>query len=183
MSGPRPLFLCGFSGSGKSTVGPILARMLNLRFVDLDHVITKRAGRSIEQIFAEYGERRFRVLERQEIMRRIMTGKRPAVVALGGGALHNNEVIQLLKRSGILIYLSCSVREIYRRLKQHSDRPMLANSAISGREEIMSRISGLLTKRKPKYCQADLRVSTTNKTPRKVVQIIKAGLARNYDFI
>ena len=179
----RHIFLCGFSGSGKSTVGAILASRLSLRFVDLDVQIEKAAGKSIITIFQMDGERQFRLLERRMISEFLNSQEPRSVLSLGGGALHSDQIIQNLKDGGILVYLSCAVIEIDRRLRRLNDRPMLAVSRSQSRTDRIERIKKLLNSRKGKYTQADIKISTTNRTPAQVVGLILKQLKQNYGFV
>ncbi len=101
---PKRILLTGFRGSGKSTVGRILAKELGLRFVDADEVFQKREGRSISEFVKEFGWEAFRAKER-EIMRE-MSDEEGVVIALGGGAVTHEEEMELLKREGLCVWLS-----------------------------------------------------------------------------
>lgn len=161
------IFLIGFSGSGKSTVGPILARRLKLGYHDTDVTIEKRARRTIRQIFAGNGERFFRELERKLIIS-LAAKRKASVIALGGGALQSGKNISLIKSSGKLIYLSCSIREICRRIRKTVDRPML-DIRKPGESAQRAQVVKLMNQRRKQYALADLTVSTTNRTPAQAV--------------
>lgn len=168
----RHISLIGFSGSGKSTVGPLLAKKLGLRFVDIDRLIEKKYGATILKIFAREGERGFRRLESRMIEQMFTGSKRAAVFALGGGAFVTKENRSLIQNCSTVIWLSCSVREIDRRLSSKNNRPMLSVRPLSGqskREARLARITALLSKRLPTYHHADLRVATTNRTTHQIV--------------
>jgi len=169
------VFLIGFSGSGKSTVGPLLASMMKLPFNDLDGVIEKQTGRSVTDIFADTGEKAFRRMELIQLKRLLSKG-RGGVVALGGGAYENESVRALTKKLGTTVYLSCAARELYRRLRTSDDRPLLNIMSRSGEtpaEARMRRINTLLKKRLANYRRADFIVSATNKTPSQVVKHLR----------
>ncbi len=148
------LFLCGMPGSGKSTVGRHLAEKLGLPFSDLDRLIEEKAGTSIPEIFEKKGEPAFRQLERKLLLG-IPDGE-PAVIALGGGALQDQQVVDEVKRKGVLIFIDASVSVLSRRLSGKSGRPLLRQTG----KEIRSRIEELLGKRRKYYTQSHITVQT-----------------------
>jgi shikimate kinase len=178
---PGNIFLLGFSGCGKSTIGPLLAERLQRRFVDSDAEIERRAGRPVGAIFEDRGEAAFRKLE-TEVLRELTAESCDMVVALGGGAVTVPCNRRMINRSGVSIYLSCSVRELERRLRGTTDRPLLA---ISNRQACSSlrrirqeRIAYLLSKRRHLYRASDFTVATTNRSPRETVDEIIVKLRR-----
>jgi shikimate kinase len=178
----KHIFLIGFSGSGKSTLGPQLARRLKAKFYDIDTMIEKRCGKSIAQIFDDDGEDVFRRLESQTIIELLKYGKSRMVIALGGGALQRRKNRDAVKRNGLVVYLSCSVGQIYRRVKDKADRPLLrVNPAKekTTRQAVIRRIKDLLEQRKPIYAQADIKVSTTSKS---VAETLKELQRRILDY-
>jgi len=172
---PKRVFLVGFSGSGKSTVGKKLAGLLGWSFVDVDAVIAAKEHRSVPCIFAAGGERYFRRLERQEIERAVRRKGR-AIIALGGGAFQSGANRLMIRRAGTVVYLSCSAREIIRRLRKLSNRPML-----EGADSRKKRVQELLRNRKPYYSLADMTIRTTGKAPARVVREIRIMLMRCRD--
>ena len=163
----KHIFLIGFSGSGKSTIGSRLARLLETEFHDTDMLIEQRCGKPIDRIFSDDGEDAFRQLESQVIDELINRNEPRMVVALGAGAFEERKNWNVVKRHGIVIYLSCSLREIYKRLKEKTDRPLLRVSPAKGetqRQAVLKRIKDLLGQRKRIYAQADIRISTTNRS-------------------
>jgi len=173
------IFLIGFSGSGKTTVGTLLARHLGRSFLDTDALIEKQAGMSIRDIFASNGEPEFRRLE-EKVITELAAQTRPEhVVALGGGAFENATNRRTTAAAGRIVYLSCSAREIHRRLKLHTDRPLLQPDRAgerAGRPELHKKIASLLATRRNNYRKAELTVSTTNRTPANVVKLIRYKL-------
>lgn len=160
------IFLVGFSGSGKSTLGRALASRLKCRFFDLDAYIEKRAGMSISRIFGTAGEAAFRRFEK-EFLLGLLAGQKPGVVALGGGAFESAGIRALTQRRGVSVYLSCSLRELYRRLCNKSDRPLLnvvPHSRETLRQARLRRMRELLNTRLANYRRADFIVSTSDKT-------------------
>jgi shikimate kinase len=154
------IFLTGFSGSGKSTIGPLLANSLGYEFIDLDQTIEKHAGKTITRIFAEYGEEYFRNLEHQFL--KGLVEQNNLVISLGGGVLENNLSYKLIKESGTLVYLKSPSKTLARRLYNKTDRPLLKgqNGQKLSREEIEDKISTILSKREPQYESADITVHT-----------------------
>lgn len=180
---PKKIFLVGFSGSGKSTVGPMLAKRLRYGFVDTDGMIARKAGKSIVMIFAEDGEKAFRAVE-TEVIREIadMDGV-PMVVALGGGAFVRTENRELIESAGVAVYLECSVREIERRMRYLTDRPLLAVRLKRGESINQAgkrRIRELMEKRRHYYGMADITVSTTKRTPREAAREVVRRLEGRY---
>jgi shikimate kinase len=166
----KHLFLIGFSGSGKSSVGPILARLMRRRFVDLDSLIARSQRMRIADIFRLKGERYFRALERQILERELSSSRKRLVIALGGGAYQDGAIRSRALRSGVVVFLSCAKSEIYRRLKDRTDRPLLNVRPRSGqtvRQARLEKIAQMLTARRANYRRADMIVSTTNRTPEK----------------
>ena len=145
------LYLVGMMGSGKSTVGPLLAKALGYRFLDADAVISQAAGCSIPEIFARDGEEGFRLLERQVLQQ--LSQWHSLVVATGGGIVTVPANWGEL-RQGVVIWLDVAEEELLRRLlADPGGRPLLAGHDPAGR------LHALLEQRQPLYGQADLRVS------------------------
>ena len=171
------LFLVGFSWSGKTTVGRALARRLGRRFVDTDEEITRLTGLPVPAVFRQRGETAFRTLERRVIRELLNGASRPMVIALGGGALLDRRNRELVRRTGSIVWLTCSQREIYRRLRDKLDRPLLAVRPQRGETyavAVRRRIAELMADRLPGYRLADLRVSTTGKTVAEIVDTLIA---------
>jgi len=166
------LFLVGPPGSGKSTVGPLLAAELGLAFHDLDAAITTGASRSIEEIFSVDGEAAFRDLE-QRTLEGLVRGP-PAVIALGGGAVLTPEVRALLRRGGDVIWLRNPVETLHERLIQTDlgTRPLLQG------EPLMTRLSTLEAQRRWLYERvADAMVDAAAGTDQVVQRIVGAWCA------
>lgn len=124
---PAHVYLCGLSGSGKSTTGALLAGSLGLPHVDLDTEIERAAGQSIRQLFENAGEQAFRALELQAL-RRVASGPR-AVVSLGGGAVTSRAARDVLRRSGDVLWLDAPVELLAGRLTGDATRPLLAGAS------------------------------------------------------
>jgi shikimate kinase len=161
------IYLAGFMGSGKSTIGHLLADRLGWHFVDLDTEIESRARKSIFEIFEAQGEAEFRKLEREmmrEKVRAIECG-RPTVVALGGGAIMKPENFALLENNGITIWLDCPLDIVRRRVEPASHRPLARDSEAFAR---------LYEARRESYSRADYRISIESDDPAVSVQAVLA---------
>ncbi len=173
----KHIFLTGFMGSGKSTIGPVLAQALGFGFVDLDEEIESREEQSIEEIFQVAGEPHFRSLERQYLQRFIE--ERSSVFALGGGTVTIEGLLQDLKRNGILVYLKTDAEELVARLQGHTHRPLLRGK--DGRSlsevELHKRIDLLLQERIVYYRQADIIIETTRQPVETVLESVLKALA------
>jgi len=153
--------LVGFMGSGKSTVGPQLARRMGRPFVDLDEVIVADAGRSVAEIFSSEGEAGFREREARCLQRALE--RKGSVVAVGGGAPMRDENWVRIRDGNCVVALIAEPDELARRLTGSTDRPMLQPGAPSV-------IASLLPRRLPRYLEADLVVKTDGIDPEGVAQ-------------
>ena len=156
------VFLAGFMGSGKSTIGPILANTLGWNLYDLDKVIEKKYGRKIADIFFEKGEAAFRIIER-EVLREISSGNN-LIISLGGGTMTDQENINFMKKKGKIIFLEAKAESFYQRLRFKTDRPILKgkDEELLSPEELKKRITEILAYRKKFYEQADMSLKTDN---------------------
>ncbi len=163
----KHLVLIGLSGSGKSTVGPLIAERLNRPFVDTDTEIERRVGKTISEIFAHDGEPVFRAWE-ERIVRQILAAQEPAVVALGGGAVTQSSVRQELRVSSFQVYLRAEIRTLAERLEDDKTRPLLVAAP---RDE---QLRNLFDGRRVHYEQAELTVDIAGKTPSTIADEIVA---------
>jgi shikimate dehydrogenase len=143
--GKSNIVLCGFMGSGKTTIGRKLARALTCEFIDADQYLEAREGKSISAIFDESGESGFRDIETD--CARELSEKTGCVIALGGGAVLRPENVELYKKNGILIHLNTPFYRIVQNLSRDTSRPLL-----QGDKEKQTRT--LYQKRKPIYAAA-----------------------------
>jgi shikimate kinase len=159
-----PIFLVGFMGSGKSTVGRIVATRLGWTFADLDRVIAEQAGATIAEIFAREGEEAFRHRETEAI--RGATALRRTVVATGGGAACREPNLSLILSAGPVVALSVTPEEAVRRTRGPGGRPLLPGGA-SGPDRLRA-AEALLRDREPFYARAHARVETEGRSPETV---------------
>lgn len=160
----RRIVLTGFMGSGKSTVGPLLAQRLGWRFVDADDVIVAETGMAIAEFFARHGEAAFRERERETIAR--LAGEDVLVLALGGGAIEDAQTRALLRNEPgtLLVHLEVTLETARVRCGGTEDtRPVLADEA---------RLAARYEKRLPLYREAHLTVVTDELTADGVVEAV-----------
>ncbi len=182
-SRPIRIYLNGFMGSGKSTVGPLLASKLGWSFVDLDDRIISTIEMPISRYFKEAGEAAFRVVEKEELVSTMELQK--YVVAVGGGALCNQHNLDWALQHGIVVYLEIPTEALIKRLKdEFVTRPMLRGEDGQMLDDfsLSQRISGLLETRRPFYEQSHLIINTKGKsagiTAKKIVEELKAHASK-----
>lgn len=163
----QPVFLCGMMGAGKSTVGRTLAKTLQVPFFDLDQMIEDHEKQTIPEIFEAGGEEAFRKIERQLLI--AQTDEMEGVLALGGGALQNQLIVDHIKLNGWLVYLNPPVETIIARLSDKSGRPMISDHDTN---ELKERIHTLINERAPFYNQAHVTVKTATLTPEETADLI-----------
>lgn len=157
----KNIILCGFMGCGKSTVGKLLAKKLGMTFVDMDAYIEEKAGMTVKEIFAGFGESHFRDLEHQACIDLNATGNK--VIGAGGGTLTFDRNTKVLKENGTVVFLEVSYEILCERLKNDTARPLLH---CENRNE---KIKELLEARTPIYKSvADITING-NLVPNKVV--------------
>jgi shikimate kinase len=149
------LYLVGFMGCGKSTIGQVLAEQLGWPFFDVDAEIEAAEGTSIAQIFDERGEAAFRDLETKMIHKRVKQVQIgiPGVIVLGGGAFVQPNNFELLENNGVTVWLDCPLEIVRRRLGDDNTRPLARNP------EMLAR---LYEDRRPLYSRADFRIEISD---------------------
>lgn len=159
----KPIYLIGFMGSGKTTIGKELAACLNQEVIDTDEEIVKRENKNINDIFAQHGEGYFRSLESLILIE--MDG-RAGVITTGGGIVINPENRKRLSETGIVFFLYTSPEEIFKRIEKDHSRPLL-----KGDKKRL--IRELYEKRMPLYIEtAHVIIDTTNKDKAEIIQEI-----------
>lgn len=161
MINKKLIYLAGFMGAGKSTIGSILANALGMEFYDLDKLIEQKCGKKITVIFRDEGESSFRNTE-TEILKEV-SKKNSAVISLGGGTMISERNLDIMKSTGIIIYLSASLESVYKRLRFKRDRPVLnlgeGEDQIT-KEMFLAQVKNLFELRKPYYERADIIIDT-----------------------
>ena len=167
------IYLSGFMGTGKTTVGKLLAQRLGFRFIDSDAEIEKKYSMQIKDIFSELGEERFRQMEREFI-----EGGHPAhncVVSCGGGLVCRGDMPELVKSKGVSVVLFSTPEEIFARVCKNDKRPLLKV------EDPLGRIKQLLAERAPFYMRSGVSIATEKdiqKTVEHVLRIYKRHTAQ-----
>jgi shikimate kinase len=151
---PRNLVLTGFMGTGKTTVGKRIASVLDLRFIDSDEEIVRRAKMTIPQIFEQFGETGFRHLE--SVICRWLSSCSDVVISTGGGMLVNVQNLGVMSKTGLVVCLNASPEVIRERLQVSNNRPLKANWEV------------LYEQRRSAYAAIPYQIETTGKTPDEV---------------
>ncbi|HXX28518.1 MAG TPA: shikimate kinase [Terriglobales bacterium] len=166
----RVIFLIGFMGAGKTTVGRVLAARLGWPFEDLDDRIQSREARTIEQIFRVEGEAGFRIVEREAIRELISNlGPLPRVVALGGGSFAQPDNATLIEGlAAPVVFLDGSAEELFRRCEREGrERPLRRDA---------EQFSALYDERRPSYLKATCRIDTDGKDPGMIAAEVACSL-------
>ena len=164
--------LIGMPGGGKSTIGKLLARRLELNFVDVDATIERESGCTIADLFGQEGEPAFRQHEADALSRLVRTG--PSVIATGGGAVLSGASRELLRSETFPVYLFAPPAELWRRVRKNSRRPLLRVA------DPYARLCELFEQRHGLYCEvAALTVETGRSSLRSAVEDILARLQRS----
>jgi shikimate kinase len=160
------IVLIGYRGTGKSTVGRLLAARLGRELVSTDAEIVKRAKRTIPEIVAQEGWEYFRNLE-SDICKELATRDK-LVIDTGGGAILRAQNVEALKKNGTLFWLTASVETITRRIGGNNQRPSL-----TGTKSFLDEIQEVLRQRTPKYqAAADHRIATDNRSINQLVETL-----------
>lgn len=162
------IFLIGFMGTGKSTIGSYLAQTFHKTLLEMDEVIVQREGMSIPDIFADKGESYFRSKETALLSE--CQAKNNLVISCGGGTAMLEENVAIMKQQGVVILLSATPETIFQRVGQDSNRPVL-----NGRRSVEG-IQELMNQRLPNYlAAADAVISTDNKSTEEIsLEIIRS---------
>ena len=165
---PKTIVLVGLMGAGKTSVGRLLAKRLDLEFIDADDEIEQAARCSIEQIFESHGEAEFRDGERR-VIARLLTGP-THVLATGGGAFMRKETRDAIRGRGISVWLRADLDLLLRRVSRRKNRPLLRN------ENPRQTLEKLIEERYPVYAEADIVVDSGDQPPGTIVDTVIESL-------
>ena len=173
MAGAGNLFLIGMMGAGKTTVGRLLARRLRLRFLDSDHEIERRCGVKVPTIFDIEGESGFRLRESQTLAE--LTALEGIVLATGGGAVLAEENRRCLAARGTVVYRSARPEDLFERVRQDRNRPLLATA------DPLARLRDLHAQRDPLYrAIADVVIDSGRLSIQAVTRTLAEELAQRW---
>lgn len=160
----KSIFLCGFMGCGKTTIGKILAKRTGREFIDMDKYIEEKENMTVSQIFETHGEDYFRDVEHQVCKE--LSEKQDLIVATGGGALTFQRNVEVIRKSATVLLISVPVEVISKRLKNDTTRPLLQRP---DKEEAMRE---LYNKRLPIYTDAATVIVNGTGHPKAVAKLI-----------
>lgn len=163
------VFLIGFMGSGKTTLGSRLARKMDYDFVDMDQLIEETAGMSVHEIFAEHGEEVFRKWEHDILLE--LSHREKVVVSTGGGAPCFGNMMSIMKSLGQTVYIKLSPEALKNRLIQSkNERPLISGKS---EQELLTFITTLLEEREIYYNQAKFIIDGISLTPDQLAKHLK----------
>ena len=170
------IFLTGFMGSGKSTIGKRLGLRLGVKFIDTDEQIESDVGMEIRQMFATEGETWFRKIE-EDTVASIISHHHTNIISLGGGTLLSPTTVERILTNGKLIYIKSDPVEIWNRIKHSTRRPLLRHDGEEWSREIyLKRMEVLMQEREPGYLQAHLILDRDGKEVDGIVDEIILNL-------
>ncbi len=168
-------------GAGKSRIGRTLAAEWNWPFYDTDALIEQETGRTIMQLFEEKGEPFFREKE-AEVVSRVSTEAYPAVISLGGGALMQKESYQIIRDSGLLIYIKSTPERILERVRHTDKRPLLKMEKSGNFEQkLLERIKELSIEREPVYACADIVYLRDGLEPEQIISELNVLIRQKWE--
>ena len=159
----KNLILIGMMGSGKSTIGRLLAQKLNLRFFDIDFLIENKTNMKIAEIFEKKGEDEFRNLEKEITLK--FLNKTNCVISLGGGAFINEIIKTKVKKKGIAIWLNWNSQTLINRIRKNKKRPIALNLDDNG-------LKDLINSRSKIYSKANYKINCENMNKIEIVKKI-----------
>ena len=170
MKSDKNLVLIGMMGSGKSTIGILLSKKINLEFIDIDNYIENEEGMKIHEIFEKKGEKYFRKIELNKTLKAL--DKKSTIISLGGGGFVNDIIRKKILSSHISVWLNWNTLTIKKRIKNNKKRPLAIK--LSG-----SQINKMILERSKKYSLAKYKIDCENLSKDEIVKKIK-NLYENY---
>lgn len=158
----RPVVLVGLMGAGKTKVGGVLARLLQIPFIDSDLEVERVAGMAVSDVFELYGEAAFRDCE-AKVITRLLRGQ-VQVIATGGGAFMNDATRSLIKKEAVSIWMRADIEVLLERTAQSGRRPLLQT------DDPRAVLQRLMDMRYPVYAEADLTVDSGAQTPQEMAR-------------
>ena len=167
----RNIVLVGFMGSGKTTVGKLLSEKTGMPLIDMDSIIVERAGKTINEIFAEEGEPHFRALERELVKE--LAATEGHIISTGGGIVLNPDNIADFEQTGLVVCLLVDAETVLDRVRHDTTRPLLAGDKAA-------KIVELLERRKPLYDSIQHRIDTSGRpsplpTAEEIIELYNAN--------
>ena len=163
MKSKKNLVFLGMMGSGKSSIGSLIAKKLQLNFIDIDNVIENELGLSVKKIFETKGENYFRKFEEKTTLKKLKSSS--TVISLGGGAFSNKEIRKEVIKNHISFWLNWSDDILLNRIKNSKKRPLAFNSS-------ENEIIDLIKKRSNIYSKALYKIECDNLTKNEIVKEI-----------
>tara|TARA_X000001036_G_scaffold274679_1_gene255119 strand:+ start:227 stop:739 length:513 start_codon:yes stop_codon:yes gene_type:complete len=161
MKSKENLVFLGMMGSGKSSIGSIVSKKLNINFIDVDHEIEKKIGMTIAKIFENKGEKYFREIEELTTLKLLKKSK--TVISLGGGAFLNNKIRREILNNHISFWLNWDIKTLVDRIKGSKKRPIALKTS---KNELME----LIKKRSIIYSKAVYKIDCENLTKNEIVK-------------
>ena len=155
---------CGMMGAGKSIIGKKFAKLINFNFIDTDALIEQKTGKTIDQIFTDFGENYFRKHE-ESIISNILY-KKNYIFSLGGGSITNKKLRNIIKKNSFNIYLEVEVDILSKRLANSKNRPLI------NEKNIVEKLVKLKNKREKFYKEADLIIKNDKTTSNAIKELI-----------
>ena len=163
MKSKQNLVFLGMMGSGKSSIGSIVSKKLNINFIDIDKEIEKKLGTTVSKIFENKGEKYFREIEEITTLKLLKNSK--VVISLGGGAFLNNRIKKEILNNHISFWLNWDIKTLIERIKDSQKRPVAFNASKDDLENIIKKRSAV-------YSKAKYKIDCENLTKKKIVENI-----------
>ena len=163
MKSKENLVFLGMMGSGKSSIGSIVSKKLNINFIDIDKEIEKKLGTTVSKIFENKGEKYFREIEEITTLKLLKNSK--VVISLGGGAFLNNRIKKEILNNHISFWLNWDIKTLIERIKDSQKRPVAFNASKDDLENIIKKRSAV-------YSKAKYKIDCENLTKKKIVENI-----------